>query len=88
MVWDIVAGIVTDYRMDGVGMYSQWSEIYCIHPDWAWCLPRLLHSGYRVIPVKWLRHGVNHPLACSAEVKERPELYFSSPSVCSWHVLG
>jgi len=38
--------------------------------------------------VKWLGHGVNHPPASSAEVKERAELYFSSPSVRSLHVLG
>jgi len=29
--------------------------------------------------VKWLGHGVDHPLPSSTEVKERVELYLSSP---------
>jgi hypothetical protein len=32
--------------------------------------------------------GVNHPPPCSAEVKERVELYLYSPSVPSWKVIG
>jgi len=32
--------------------------------------------------------GVDHPPPSSAEVKERVELYFYSPSGLSWSVLG
>ena len=36
--------------------------------------------------VKWPWRGVDHPPTSSAEVKERIELYFSSPSGPSWPV--
>jgi len=49
MVWDSVVGIVTGYRLDGLGMYAQWSGIFCTHSYWAWGLPRLICSGYWVI---------------------------------------
>ena len=38
--------------------------------------------------VKRPGRGVDHPNLSSAEVKERVELYFYSPSRCSWPVLG
>jgi len=27
-----------------------WGEIFCNHTDRPWCLPSLLHNGYRVFP--------------------------------------
>ena len=38
--------------------------------------------------VKRPGRGVNHPLASSAKVNERVELYLSSPSGPLWPVLG
>jgi hypothetical protein len=38
--------------------------------------------------VKRPRRGVDHPPPCSAEVKERVELYLYSPSGPSWPVIG
>jgi hypothetical protein len=38
--------------------------------------------------VKRPGHGVDHPLSSSADVKEKVELYFYSPSGPSWPVLG
>jgi len=37
--------------------------------------------------VKLQGHGVDHPPATSAEVKEREKIYFYSHSGCSWPVL-
>ena len=50
----------------------------------------LLYNAYRIsFPgVKQPGRGVNHPPLSSAEVKERVELYFSSPSGSSWPILG
>jgi len=88
MVWDGVVGIVTVYRIDSLGIYSQCSEILCTHSDLRGACPGSYTVGTGSFPgVKWLWHGVNRPPASSAEVKERGELYFF-PSVCSWHVLG
>jgi len=38
--------------------------------------------------VKWPWRGFDHPPPSSAEVKERVELYLSSPSGPSWLILG
>jgi hypothetical protein len=38
--------------------------------------------------VNWPGRGVHHPLPSSAEVKERVDLYFYSPSGPSWLVMG
>jgi hypothetical protein len=38
--------------------------------------------------VKRPERGVDHLPPSSAEVKERVELYFYSPSGPSWHVIG
>ena len=52
-------------------------------------VPAQTGSGYRIsFPgVKRPRHGINHPLPSSAEVKERVELYLYSPSGTSWPLL-
>jgi hypothetical protein len=38
--------------------------------------------------IKRLGRGVDRPLPCSAEVKERARLFLHSPSRTSWSVLG
>jgi hypothetical protein len=59
-------------------------------PDRPWGPPIPLYNGYWVsFPgAKRPRRGVNHPPTSSAEVKERVELHFFSPSRPSWPVLG
>ena len=54
-----------------------------------WGPPSLLYNGYPVFPGGTApRRGVDHPPISSAEVKETVELYFYSPSVPSWLVVG
>jgi hypothetical protein len=85
-VW---AGIATRYELDGPGIESRWGRDFQ-HPS----IPAL---GPTQPPVQWvpsfpgvkrLGRGVDHPTLSSAEVKERVELYPSSPSGPSWPVLG
>ena len=52
--------------------------------DRPWGPPNLLYDGYNV---QWPKRGVNHPSPCSAEVKERAELYLCSPYWPSQPVL-
>jgi hypothetical protein len=65
-------------------------EIFCTCPYWPWGPPRLLYNGYHVFPggKVWPGRGVDRPPPSSAEVKERGELYFSSPSGPLWPDLG
>jgi hypothetical protein len=57
------------------------ARFFRTHPDQPWGPPSLLNNGYWVsfLGAKWLGHGVNHPLASSAEVKEQVEQYIYSP---------
>ena len=48
--WDSTVGIVTRYRVDDLGIESQWGEISRTHPDRLWGPPNLLYNGYRVHP--------------------------------------
>ena len=71
------------------GSNSGWGEIFCTCPDRRCGPPSLLYSWYRVFPGgkaagawRW------PPTPSSAEVKERVELYLSSPSGPSWPLLG
>jgi hypothetical protein len=63
-------------------------KIFLTRQDWPWILPSLLYNGYRVsfLGVERSGLGVNHPF--SAEVKEKADLYFYSPSSPSWPVIG
>ena len=55
-------GIVTDYGLDGPGIESRWSEIFCTCPVRPWGPPSLLYNGYRVFPVDKERPGRDaHP---------------------------
>ena len=65
-------------------------EIFRIRPDRPWGPPSLLYNGYCVSfsEVKRPGRGVAHPHSCSAEVKEREQLYLYTPSGPSWLVIG
>jgi hypothetical protein len=87
-VW---AGIATTYGLGGTGIESRWGGRDLPHPS----RPAL---GASKPPLEWVPchsrgqsgrgHGVDHPPASSAEVKETVELYVYSPSGPSWLVLG
>ena len=48
MGWDSVVSEVTCCGLNGVGIESRWSEIFCVRPDQPWGPPSLLYSGYWV----------------------------------------
>jgi len=86
---DRSVGIVTHYRLDGLGIKSWWGEISRTHPYWPWRPPSLLCNGYHAFPrIKQPGSGVDHPPPSSAEVKKRVELYLYSPSGPLWPALG
>jgi hypothetical protein len=87
--WDSVAGIASCYKLDGPGIESRW-EIFRTCP-YRSCGPNsLIYNGDRVCfpGVKRPERGVNNVPQSSAEVKERAELYFCTPSGPSWPVIG
>ena len=45
-----VVAIATGYGLDGLGIESQWGEIFRTCPDRPWGPPSLLYNGYRVFP--------------------------------------
>jgi hypothetical protein len=65
-------GIVTDYRLDGAGIKSQWGARFSAHLDWPWGPPSLLYNGYRVFPRGKVQpgHASEHIPPSSAEVME------------------
>ena len=78
------------YGLASPGIESRWRWDFR-HP----CRPALgpsslVYNGYRVSfpEVKGLGRGVTHPPPCSAEVKDRVELYLYSPSRLSSPVLA
>ena len=83
---DSAVGIATGYGLDGPGIESRWERDF-LHPYLpALGPPSLLYNGY------WVFHGGKaagawlwQPTLCSADVKERLELYFYSPGP-SWPV--
>ena len=83
-----VVGIATGYGAGWSGdRIPVGGEIFGTYPDRPWGPPSLLYNGYRVFPGgkaagawRW------PPTPLSAEVKERVELYLSSPSGPSWPV--
>ena len=63
-------------------------EIYRTRPDRPWGPPSLLYNAYRVFPGGKAAGTWRWPPTPSiAEVKERIELYFYSPSGLSWPVI-
>jgi len=43
-------GIATGYRLDGLGIKSQWGEVFHTCTDWLWGPPSFLYNGYLVFP--------------------------------------
>jgi hypothetical protein len=65
-------------------------KIFCTPPNRPWGPPSILYIGYWVsFPgVKQPGRGVDHQPPPSSKVKERVELYLSSPYGPSWPVVG
>jgi hypothetical protein len=79
-------GIAASYELEGPGIESQWRAILSVRVQ---TFPKLLHSGYRVVPGSTrLRCDVDHLPPSNAEVKERVQLQLYSPSVPSLQVIG
>jgi hypothetical protein len=66
------------------------ARIFRTRPDLPWCPYSLLYNGFRISFSGLNRPGssVNHPPQPGAEVKERVEFYFYSPSGPSWPIPG
>ena len=64
-------------------------QIFSTRPHRPWDPPSLLHNRYRVsFPgVKRPGRGLKHPPPSNAEVKEKVQLYLSSPSGPSWQII-
>jgi hypothetical protein len=45
-----VVGIATGYGLDGLGIESQWGEIFRTCPDRPRSPPSILYNGYWVFP--------------------------------------
>ena len=84
-----VIGIATRYGLDGRGIESRWGRDFQrmsrpvlgpTNPPIYW-VPEIFR-------VKWPGCGIDHPWPSSAEVKERVELHFSSPSGTLWTFQG
>jgi len=88
--WNSPVGIATCYGLDSSGIKFWWwgGEIFRNWPDWPWGPPSLLYNGYWVIPTGKAARTWHYPPPSSAEVRERVELYLSSPSGLLWPVLG
>ena len=70
--------------------HSGTARIFRTRPDLPWCPSSLLYNGFRISFSGLNRpgSGVNHPPQPGAEVKERIEFYFYSPSGPSWPIPG
>jgi hypothetical protein len=86
--WDSVVGVATHYRLDSLGIKS--SRVNFLHPSRQVMGPTQspLHWVLVFSPVKQPGHGIDHQPPCSAEVKERVELYIYCLFGPSWSVPG
>jgi hypothetical protein len=81
--------IATCYGLDGPGIESRCGEISAPVQTGPGAHPDSCTMGTRSFPgVKRPGRDVDHPPQSSAEIKERVELYFYSPSGPSSPVLG
>ena len=87
---DSSVGTATRYGLNSPGIESLWGgEIFRSRSESLWGPTTLLNNGPGLFPgVKRPVCGVDHPAASRVEVKDRVELYLSSPSAPSWHVAG
>jgi hypothetical protein len=88
--WDSVVGIANRYGLNGTGIESRWGARFSapVQTD-PGAHPASYTMGIGSFPgVKRPGHGVDHPAPCSAEVKERVDLYLYRPSGPSWPPLG
>jgi hypothetical protein len=86
---DSVVGIATRYELDGPGIESRWGrDFQQLSRPAPGAHPASCTMGTGSFPgVKRPGRSVDHPPPSSAEVKERVELYFYSPTGPSWPVL-
>jgi hypothetical protein len=83
---DSVAGIATCYGLEGLGIKSQWGEIFRTYPDWLQGPPSLLYNRYRVFPGGKGGRGVmltTHPLLVLRLRKSS-----AIPPLTLWVLLG
>ena len=67
-------GTATRYKLYGPRIESLWGQDFSIVPDRPWGPPNLLYNGYRV------SFPGGNAAGCSAQVKERADLYLYSSS--------
>ena len=86
---DRAVGIATRYALDGPGIESRWGVRFSAHvqagPE-AYPASYTMGTGSFPGGKRSGRHA-DHPTPSGAEVKEKVELYFYSPSGPSWPVL-
>jgi hypothetical protein len=85
-----VSGIACGYGLDGPGIESRWRRDFP-HPSTPVLgtdQPAVRSQPAVFSGAKGGGRGLNHASRSRAEVKERVELYFNSPSVPKWRVLG
>ena len=82
-------GIATGYGPDGPGIESRWGARFSAPVQTGpGAQPASFTKGTGSFAgVKRPDRGADHPPPYSAEVKERVQLYFYSPSGLSWPVL-
>ena len=87
---DSPVGIATRCGLDGPGIEFRWGTRFLAPVQTrAGAHPASYTMGTQSFPViKLPGRGVDHPLPSSAEVKEKVELYFYTPSGRLWPVLG
>ena len=87
---DSSVGIATRYGLDGPVIESRWGARFSAPVQTG---PGAHPASYTMgtgslLGVKRPGRGADHPPPSNAEVKERVELYFFSPSGPSWPVVG
>jgi hypothetical protein len=87
--WDSITGRAIRYGLNAPGIETRWERDFP-HPSKPSLEPtQLLYIGYRIFFRGIMRPGrdIDHPPTFSAEIKERVNIYLSSPSRPLWSVL-